>query len=67
MRLASWLSAILYRRGESLQHDPEKWLPVFRLREARFGGRRNVGPDHAQRGMIPKSGNRFSGKIMLNG
>src|SRR5579864_6953062 len=24
-------------------HDPEKWAPVSRLREARFGGRRKVG------------------------
>ena len=29
-------------------HDPEKWEPVSRLREARFGGRRKVGKDHAQ-------------------
>ena len=33
-------------------HDPEKWEPVF-------------GKDHAQEPMIPKSGNRFSEKIML--
>jgi hypothetical protein len=40
-----------------LKHDPEKWIPVFRLREAslvaspsvrRFGGRSQVGKDHAQ-------------------
>ena len=31
-----------------LEHDPEKWEPVSRLREARFGGRRKVGKDHAQ-------------------
>jgi hypothetical protein len=40
-----------------LEHDPEKWIPVSRLREAmlaasifvsRFGGRRQVGKDHAQ-------------------
>ena len=38
-----------------LAHDPEKpvldpdrgWEPVSRLREARFGGRRKVGKDHA--------------------
>jgi hypothetical protein len=30
----------------SLEHDPEKCLPLFRLREARFGGRRKVGKDH---------------------
>src|ERR1035441_10338165 len=30
------------------EHDPEKWEPVSRLREARFGGRRKVGKDHAQ-------------------
>jgi hypothetical protein len=36
-----------------LEHDPEKWEPVF-------------GQDHAQaKSMIPKSGNRFSDKIML--
>jgi glycosyltransferase involved in cell wall biosynthesis len=29
-------------------YDPEKWEPVSRLREARFGGRRKVGQDHAQ-------------------
>ena len=29
-------------------HDPEKWEPVSRLREARFSGRRKVGKDHAQ-------------------
>src|SRR5476651_2734466 len=26
-----------------LEHDPEKWEPVSRLREARFSGRRKVG------------------------
>jgi hypothetical protein len=26
-----------------LEHDPEKWAPVSRLREARFGGRSKVG------------------------
>ncbi len=31
----------------ALGHDPEKWIPVSRLREARFGGRRKVGKDHA--------------------
>jgi hypothetical protein len=40
-----------------LKHDPEKWWPVSRLREAQapvcrfvrcFGGRRQVGKDHAQ-------------------
>jgi hypothetical protein len=31
----------------SLEHDPEKWMPVSRLREARFGGRKQVGKDHA--------------------
>jgi hypothetical protein len=39
-------------------HDPEKWAPVSRLREAvapvygfaqRSGGRRQVGQDHAQK------------------
>jgi hypothetical protein len=40
-----------------LEHDPEKWTPVSRLREALspvcrsgwcFGGQRQVGKDHAQ-------------------
>jgi NADPH2:quinone reductase len=31
------------------KHDPEKWVPVSRFREARFGGRRKVGEDHAQK------------------
>jgi hypothetical protein len=36
-----------------LEHDPEKWEPVFRK-------------DHAPaKSMILKSGNRFSEKIML--
>jgi hypothetical protein len=34
-----------------VKHDPEKSLPVFRQ-------------DHAKRGLIPKSGYRFSDKIM---
>jgi hypothetical protein len=29
--------------ARALAHDPEKWEPVSRLREARFGGRRKVG------------------------
>src|SRR5450830_1742029 len=29
-------------------HAPEKREPVSRLREARYGGRRKVGKDHAQ-------------------
>ena len=29
-------------------HVPEKWTPVSRLREARFGGRRKVRKGHAQ-------------------
>src|SRR3972149_4072496 len=33
---------------DALAHDPEKWEPVSRLREARFGGRSKVGKDHAQ-------------------
>jgi hypothetical protein len=41
------------RSALQAQHDPEKWEPVF-------------GQDHAQgTSMIPKSGNRFSDKIML--
>jgi hypothetical protein len=40
------------------KHDPEKWMPVSRLREAQapfrrfvrcFGGRRQVGKDHAKK------------------
>ena len=54
MRLASWLSAILCLRGESLEHDPEKWEPVSDKIMLKGS-------------MIPKSGNRFSDKIMLNG
>jgi hypothetical protein len=39
--------------GALQEHDPEKWAPVF-------------GKDHAQtKSMIPKSGYRFSEKIML--
>src|SRR4026209_68473 len=30
------------------RHDPEKWEPVSRLREARFGGRRKGGEEHAR-------------------
>jgi hypothetical protein len=42
-------------QGRRLKHDPEKWEPVSRLREAQapvcrfvrcFGGRRQVGKDH---------------------
>jgi hypothetical protein len=35
-------------RAGKVAHDPEKWEPVSRLREARFGGRRKVGKDHAR-------------------
>src|SRR3954447_23670178 len=42
------VSAILSHRGESREHNPEKWEPVSRLRQARFGGRSKVGQDHAQ-------------------
>jgi hypothetical protein len=43
--------------GIALKHDPEKWIPVSRLREAvaiaypfagRYGGRSQVVKDHAQ-------------------
>jgi hypothetical protein len=38
----------------ALEHDPEKWMPVFRT-------------DHAPaKSMIRKSGCRFSEKIMLH-
>ncbi len=30
-----------------LDHDPKKWPPAYRLREARFGRRREVRKDHA--------------------
>jgi hypothetical protein len=45
------------REWRALKHDPEKWIPVSRLREAvpaacilvrRFGGRRQVEKDHAK-------------------
>jgi hypothetical protein len=29
-------------------HDDENWIPVFCLRETRFGGRRKAAGDHAQ-------------------
>jgi len=48
---AMWGSQIMRALRE--QHDPEKWPPVF-------------GKDHAAETiMIPKSGHRFSAKIML--
>jgi hypothetical protein len=34
-------------RQTGFEHDPEKWKPVSRLREARFGGRSKVRKDHA--------------------
>jgi hypothetical protein len=34
---------LLCRRFLCLEHEAEKWMPVSRLREARFGGRRKVG------------------------
>ena len=42
-------------RREAIEHDPEKWEPVF-------------GKDHAptKSCVIPKSGNRFSEKITRN-
>src|SRR5262245_15841520 len=62
---ASAAAAMARRKSErrrritppSYVHDPEKWKPVSRLREAQgwsapvhecFGGRRQVGKDHAQ-------------------
>jgi hypothetical protein len=46
--------AVFGKRSCSInKHDPEKWTPVF-------------GKDHAPiKSMIPKSGHRFSEKIML--
>jgi hypothetical protein len=42
------------KEAPDIQHDPEKWKPVFRK-------------DHAPlSSMIRKSGNRFSAKIMLH-
>jgi len=38
----------VFGADEPVEHDPEKWNPVSRLREARFDGRRKVGNDHAQ-------------------
>jgi len=34
--------------AEAPRAKAEKWQPVSRLREARFGGRRKVGRDHAR-------------------
>ena len=54
------LLAFIANSGALLGHDPEKWKPVSRLREARFGGRRKVGQDHAQQtpgGLPPKAAN----------
>jgi hypothetical protein len=39
---------VVGKDGGCLEQDPEKWEPVSRLREARFGGRRKVGKDYAQ-------------------
>jgi hypothetical protein len=48
---------VIQLKALGLEHDPEKWIPVSRLREAlqaacilvfRFGGRSQVGKDHAQ-------------------
>jgi dihydroorotase len=36
---------VIVHRGT--KHDPETSTPASRLREARFGGRRKVGKDHA--------------------
>src|SRR3954452_9740866 len=54
MRLASWLSAILCRRGESFENDPEKWEPVF-------------GRDHAQGKHDPAKWEPLSDEIMREG
>jgi hypothetical protein len=51
--MASSLFPLFAGWQNDIEHDPEKWKPVF-------------GKDHAQtKSMIPKSGNRFSEKIML--
>src|ERR1051325_7410956 len=51
--------------GQINKHDPEKWLPASRLREASpfitpfirsFGGRRQVGKDHAPNGVVTREG-----------
>jgi hypothetical protein len=52
MPVLPWRAALL---SDIHEHDPEKPAtglapvvgPVSRLREARFGGRRKVGQDHA--------------------
>jgi hypothetical protein len=61
-------------RYRSLEHDPEKWIPVSRLREAQapacrfvrcFGGRRQVGKDHAQTMKLKGNNNSDSNHFVL--
>jgi hypothetical protein len=33
----------MFHSNRVSEHDPEKWKPVSRLREARFGGQSEVG------------------------
>jgi hypothetical protein len=57
---------VLHQR---LAHDPEKWTPVFGRDHAQSHttALRDAGVQLARdQSMIPKSGNRFSDKIMLN-
>jgi hypothetical protein len=51
--------------SDGLEHDPEKWMPVSRLREALaegyvvfwcFRGRRQVGKDHAENSLAAARG-----------
>src|SRR3954468_22198154 len=72
MRLASWLSAILCRRGESFEHDPEKWEPVFGRDHAQ--GKHDpekwepvFGRDHAQGKHDPEKWEPLSDEIMREG
>src|SRR5947207_1628658 len=46
-RLGMARAVFTERASKASEHDPEKRQPVSRLREARFGGRRKVGSDHA--------------------
>jgi hypothetical protein len=51
----------------ALEHDPEKWKPVFRKDHAPPKYRSAIASIEAValQSMIPKRGNRFSEEIML--
>ena len=51
--------------GRIDQYDPEKWKPVSRLREARFGGRSKVGQDHAQTRCHPSRTGEDAGHLRM--